>query len=221
MATSYDVTIKIPDTSTWSNSGYYLWNQITSSASSPYISLSDLLNGIVSNIDNAYSSATTYTQQLIGSFIYITLRIRNMGINPAAIGDDLVALSLNDDAGSIFSGTFEAVEVCNDCLDVTVTNCAEGFYLEGFQTDTQYCLVFTDNESEVSYTYCTLASDQSGVITINTGDFPEGAFNPYTTYTVTIFDKFAESPQVITVDGVEYSCFQITFVQNTNIEVGG
>ena len=214
MATSYDVTIKIPDTSTWSNSGYYQWNQITSSATAGTISLIDLLTTIVGNIDSAYSSSTTYTQQPIGSFIYITFRIRNMGINPAAGGDDLVALTLLDDAGSSFSGTFEAVDICNDCLGVTQKNCVKNFQLQGFEADTEYCLVFTDNQSEVAYTYCQ-ETNEDGVIFVDPDVFPEGALNPYTTYTVTIYDSNLEIPQVISVDGVEYSCFQMTIVENT------
>ena len=213
MATSYNCTIKIPIISTWSNSGYYLWKQSTSGAGSGYSSLTALLDDIVVTLDSEYSATTTYTQQLIGTNIYITFRIRSMGIDPAVSADDLVALSLLDDTGGIFSGTFEAVEVCNDCKELNIPNCNEFFELTGLNPETGYKLVFTDNQSNVEYTYYSSTTEQ-GVITIDTTNFPDGLFNPYSSYTVSIFDN-SGNPMVLSLDAVEYDCYRLTFTPNT------
>lgn len=213
MATSYNCTIKIPIISTWSNSGYYLWKQSTSGAGSGYSSLTALLDDIVVTLDSAYSATTTYTQQLIGTNIYITFRIRSMGIDPAVSADDLVALSLLDDTGGIFSGTFETVEVCNDCKELNIANCNEFFELTGLNPETGYKLVFTDNQSNVEYTYYSSTTEQ-GVITIDTTNFPDGLFNPYSSYTVSIFDN-SGNPMVLSLDAVEYDCYRLTFTPNT------
>ena len=213
MATSYNCTIKIPIISTWTNSGYYLLKQITSGSGSGYSSLTALLDDIVVTLDTTYSSTTTYTQQLIGTYTYITFKIRSMGIDPAVSADDLVALSLLDDDGGIFSGTFEAVEVCNDCKDVNIANCNQFFELTGLNPETGYKLVFTDNQSNVEYTYYYSTSEQ-GVITIDTTYFPDGVFNPYSSYTVSIFDN-SGNPMVLSLDAVEYDCYRLTFTPNT------
>jgi hypothetical protein len=212
MATSYNCTIKIPIISTWTNSGYYLWRQITSGSSSGYSSLTALLDDIVVTLDTTYSSTTTYTQQLIGTYTYITFKIRSMGIDPAVSADDLVALSLLDDDGGIFSGTFEAVEVCNDCKDVNIANCDELFDLSGLNAESPYKLVFTDNQSNVQYTYFD-STNEEGIITIDTTNFPDGVFNPYSTYTVSIYDN-AGNPMVLSMDAVEYDCYRLTFTPN-------
>lgn len=213
MATSYNCTIKIPIISTWTNSGYYLWKQISSSSGSGYSSLTALLDDIVVTLDTTYSSTTTYTQQLIGTYTYITFKIRSMGIDPAVSADDLVALSLLDDDGGIFTGAFEAVEVCNDCRDVNIANCDELFDLSGLNAETGYKLVFTDNQSNVQYTYFD-STNEEGIITIDTTNFPDGVFNPYSTYTVSIYDN-AGNPMVLSMDAVEYDCYRLTFTPNT------
>jgi hypothetical protein len=213
MATSYNCTIKIPVSSTWTNSGYYVLNQISSGSTSPFASLTALLNDIVVTFDTTYSATTTYTQQLIGTYIYITIRIRDMGIDPVVIGDDLVALNLFDDTSSVFSGRFEAVEVCNDCKDVNIANCDELFDLSGLNAETGYKLVFTDNQSNVQYTYFD-STNEEGIITIDTTNFPDGVFNPYSTYTVSIYDN-AGNPMVLSMDAVEYDCYRLTFTPNT------
>lgn len=190
-----------------------MWRQVTSGQSSPYSNLTDLLDDIIPYIDNFYLSTTTYTQQLIGTNIYITFKIRSMGINPAVSGDDLVALSLLDENGGIFSGTFEAVEVCNDCKELNIANCNEFFELTGLNPETGYKLVFTDNQSNVQYTYYDSTTEQ-GVITIDTTNFPDGVFNPYSSYTVSIFDN-SGNPMVLSLDAVEYDCYRLTFTPNT------
>jgi len=190
-----------------------LWKQVTSGAGSGYGSLTALLDDIVVTLDTTYSSTTTYTQQLIGTYTYITFKIRSMGIDPAVSADDLVALSLLDDDGGIFSGTFEAVEVCNDCKDVNIANCNQFFELTGLNPETGYKLVFTDNQSNVEYTYYYSTSEQ-GVITIDTTYFPDGVFNPYSSYTVSIFDN-SGNPMVLSLDAVEYDCYRLTFTPNT------
>lgn len=213
MATSYNCTIKIPLISTWSNSGFYLFRQVTSAQSSPYGNLTDLLDDVTVYIDNFYLSTTTYTQQLIGTNTYITFKIRSMGIDPAVSGDDLVALSLQDENGGIFSGKLEAVEVCNDCKELNIANCNQFFELTGLNPETGYKLVFTDNQSNVEYTYYYSTSEQ-GVITIDTTYFPDGVFNPYSSYTVSIFDN-SGNPMVLSLDAVEYDCYRLTFTPNT------
>lgn len=213
MATSYNCTIKIPLISTWSNSGYYLWKQLTSGAGSGYGSLTALLDDIVVTLDSTYSATTTYTQQLIGTYTYITLKIRSMGIDPAVSADDLVALSLLDDDGGIFTGSIEVVEVCNDCKELNIANCDELFDLSGLNSETSYKLVFTDNQSNVQYTYYDSSNDE-GIITIDTTNFPNGVFNPYSNYTVSIFDN-SGNPMVLSLDAVEYDCYRLTFTPNT------
>ena len=152
-------------------------------------------------------------ENLLGTNIYITFKIRSMGIDPAVSGDDLVALSLLDENGGIFSGTFEAVEVCNDCKELNIPNCNEFFELTGLNPETGYKLVFTDNQSNVEYTYYSSTTEQ-GVITIDTTNFFDGVFNPYSSYTVSIFDN-SGNPMVLSLDAVEYDCYRLTFTPNT------
>lgn len=136
-----------------------------------------------------------------------------MGIDPAVSGDDLVALSLLDENGGIFSGTFEVVEVCNDCYELNIDNCEDAFSLTGLNATTNYKLVFTDNQSNVNYTYYA-QSDGQGLINIDATYFPDGVFNPYSSYTVSIFDNNG-NPMVLSLGAVEYDCYRLTFTPNT------
>lgn len=213
MATSYNCTIKIPTASTWNNSAFYLWKQLTSGSSSGYTNLTDLLDDIVVTLDSTYSATTTYTQLQIGSFIYVTFKMRSMGIDPVVSGDDLIALSLQDELGGIFTGTFEAIEICNDCYELNIDNCEDAFSLTGLNATTNYKLVFTDNQSNVNYTYYA-QSDGQGLINIDATYFPDGVFNPYSSYTVSIFDNNG-NPMVLSLGAVEYDCYRLTFTPNT------
>lgn len=190
-----------------------MWRQITSGQSSPYSNLTDLLDDTVVYLDQFYLSTTTYTQLQIGSFIYVTFKIRSMGVDPVVSSDDLVALSLLDENGGIFSGTFEVIEICNDCYDLNIDNCEDAFSLTGLNATTNYKLVFTDNQSNVNYTYYA-QSDGQGLINIDATYFPDGVFNPYSSYTVSIFDNNG-NPMVLSLGAVEYDCYRLTFTPNT------
>lgn len=212
MATSYNCTIKIPTASTWNNGSYTVYNQITFATGSG--GLVPMLDGIVDLFDiYLYQGTTTYTQQQIGSYIYITFKTRNLQINPTVINDELVSISLYDDNFAPFSGAWESIEVCNDCYELNIDNCEDAFSLTGLNATTNYKLVFTDNQSNVNYTYYA-QSDGQGLINIDATYFPDGVFNPYSSYTVSIFDNNG-NPMVLSLDAVEYDCYRLTFTPNT------
>lgn len=173
-----------------------------------------MLDGIVDLFDiYLYQGTTTYTQQQIGSYIYITFKTRNLQINPTVINDELVSISLYDDNFAAFSGAWESIEVCNDCYELNIDNCEDAFNLTGLNATTNYKLVFTDNQSNVNYTYYA-QSDGQGLINIDATYFPDGVFNPYSSYTVSIFDNNG-NPMVLSLNAVEYDCYRLTFTPNT------
>jgi len=213
MATSYNCTIKIPTASTWLNGGYTVFNQLTSYANVGLADLSTILTDAANYIDSTYTATTTFTQLQIGSFIYVTFKVRDMQIDPAVSGDDLVAITLVDEFANLFTGCFEEITICNDCYNLNIDNCEDAFILTGLNATTNYKLVFTDNQSNVNYTYYA-QSDVQGLINIDATYFPDGVFNPYSSYTVSIFDNNG-NPMVLSLDAVEYDCYHLTFTPNT------
>lgn len=108
---------------------------------------------------------------------------------------------------------------CDICYDITSDPCGDEIYLPGLDADATYTLTFTDNNSQVNYTY-TVVTDGSGEATIVIGDFPVGAFSNYSNYTVTILDENGDPAQV-TIGYTTYDCYNLVFTPSTNVTPEG
>lgn len=228
MATSYTAEFKILNTSTFADAlkVYFLYYQL-SSGSGNYGPNAGSFNSI---IDGAFNDSLlsiwggSYTISSATSGIYDIYTIEYTGLTSDPALDlstgDLCAFSVQSDDDVLYSARWipdnicpDTNVVCNDCLTLNITNCTETIELMGFDNSTGYKLVFTDNQSNVNYTYYE-GSSNVGIITIDVSNFPDGTFNPYTTFTVDIFDNNDE-PFSITVNGVSYDCFRLSFSPNT------
>lgn len=108
---------------------------------------------------------------------------------------------------------------CDICYDITSDPCGDEIYLPGLDADATYTLTFTDNNSQVNYTY-TVVTDGSGEATIVIADFPVGAFSNYSNYTVTILDENGDPAQV-TIGYTTYDCYNLVFTPSTNVTPEG
>jgi len=228
MATSYTAEFKVYNTATFANplNAYYLSYQLNFGGGNYGVyagTFTSVITGIMNN-DIVSIWGGSYTISSVASGIYDIYTIEYTGLTSDPSLDigygDLCVFSIQADDINFFSARWipsnlcpDTNVVCNDCLTLNITNCTETIELMGFDNSTGYKLVFTDNQSNVNYTYYE-ASSNVGIITIDVSNFPDGTFNPYTTFTVDIFDN-DDQPFSITVNGVSYDCFRLSFTPNT------
>lgn len=228
MATSYTAEFKIYNTATFAdpNQFYYLFYQ-TSSGSGNHGTNAGTFTSIINGVLNdsllpIWGGSYTISSVSSGNYEIYTIEYSGLTSDPNLdiFTGDLCAFSVQSDDGSLYSARLipsnlcpDTNVVCNDCLTLNITNCTETIELMGFDNSTGYKLVFTDNQSNVNYTYYE-SSSNVGIITIDVSNFPDGTFNPYTTFTVDIFDN-DDQPFSITVNGVSYDCFRLSFTPNT------
>jgi regulatory protein YycH of two-component signal transduction system YycFG len=104
------------------------------------------------------------------------------------------------------------VTACPDCLEKTLSACEASYTITaGLTADTDYTVVLTDR-NEIRYTQL-VTSDGDGDLTIDTTDFPTGAFTPeFGGFTMVVYsDVELTTPVEITSRAHTYGCVQLFF----------
>lgn len=101
---------------------------------------------------------------------------------------------------------------CPDCQEKNFSACEASYTITaGLTADTEYTVVLTDR-NEVRYTQL-VTTDGSGNLTIDTTDFPTGAFTPeFGGFTMVVYtDTEMTDPVDITAGGYTYGCVKLNF----------
>ena len=113
---------------------------------------------------------------------------------------------------AIPSSSCDTVTACPDCLEKNFAACAASYTITtGLTAATEYMVVLTD-VNEIRYTQL-ITTDGSGNLTIDTTDFPAGAFTPeFGGFTMEVYsDSELTTPVDITVGSLTYGCVKLRF----------
>ena len=229
MATSYIANLKIPTSATFTNGGYFNFQQTNSGSASPISGIDELLNHLRDDVyELNYGGSMTWVKATVSGFDEYAITFTGITIDPttdASNGYDIVSFILQDDSGTYYSASWLSTSICSDnnpcppsvnpedatdclsCYQQTISTCPDEIVIEGLDTDTDYVFTVTDNVSGKKYTY-SVTSDGFGDGTIDTTAFPAGLFTPYNSpMTLTITEN--GSPVTLTYGYVNYSCIEL------------
>lgn len=100
--------------------------------------------------------------------------------------------------------------ICQDCLEVKITQCEDNYEVLNLDANTDYFVVFTDTTTGKGYSK-KITTDGSGKLTIPDTTLPTGWFNPFKQIKLEVYD--ASGDPVETDDG--YTCLALC-VENIN-----
>lgn len=224
MANNYTLQFIVPDTDTFDTQRTYIDFWQIGSGVGGYLGtgflslLESYFDALCQTHQGVYS--TTSVQQGNNTIYTVSLTL-NQDMN--LLGEYVTVAFFSDEGGSVAGFQISSPSVdttpCDICYDITSDPCADEIYLPGLDADATYTLTFTDNNSQVNYTY-TVVTDGSGEATIVIADFPVGAFSNYSNYTVTILDENGDPAQV-TIGYTTYDCYNLVFTPSTNVTPEG
>jgi hypothetical protein len=116
--------------------------------------------------------------------------------------------------GSSFTFNFTEAELCTGCGSIEWAECQNDYTINlGLNSETQYIYTLTNSQTGIKYIQTSI-TDENGVTTWDTYLMPE----LYVSGNVFVLTATDGSEDVtFTYNGTEYSCMQITIVNQTNI----
>lgn len=238
MALSYTAVLRVPLTAT---AGGNFINQFEfTGGGGSEVSVVAVLAQVKASCESLYGGTFSWVITTDATFTYYTISWTGLTSDPAldnATGNPTFIYISGFDLGEQVSTQFLSADLCDaqgncrpcppsvnpddatDCLtcyDKEIEFCDSTFDVEGLEADTEYTIKITDNVSSKTYDYVG-TSDQYGIITITTANYPTGVFTPYNSpLTLTILDANGD-PVTLTYGYVNYSCIELTTTNTVSV----
>lgn len=220
MATSYNLTFVIPNSSEFESTRQYLNFWQFSSGAGGYVGsgAQSLIESIMDEFVVTYGGSYTITSSDDGTNTTYAIAWVGLTTDPEdTASGEFVSLSIQDDGSTFFSAVFESVATateCESCYELSKASCEDSYVLSLDLTPaTDYVLALYANNGNVYTQTCT--ANGSGELTIDATapEFPEGFFIPESGgYVIKVFTDSDLTTVVPFIIGTnQYECIQLSF----------
>jgi len=171
--------------------------------------LAQATSGSVAGINAALTGTTSYTSTLSGTDTIYRVLITAPTLVPTSITFENVTQS------DLYNDGFTAVDSCSGCVSVQWSQCEDEYEIDlGLTASTMYNYTMTHPLTGVEYTQNTTTTNQ-GVTVWDATTYPE----LYTVGNVFVLTATTTGGAEVSFNynGTEYSCVQITIVNQTSV----